>query len=388
MLGVFFSALISLAGLYVIISIILLVGSLKISKTLKAKTKYSGVQQPFVSVVIPARDEEDNIPICLESLLSQEYPKDRYEIIVVDDRSTDRTSEIVLRYQEKYNIIKLIKITSNNSGLTGKQNALISGVMNSNGEIILNIDADCVTGPLWISRTVPHFTTDVGLSIGFTAIHSSALRNLFDLLQCFDMLFLMDAAIGALGVGVPVSCMGSNVAYRKSVYLKMKEMKFSLTEDMELFQSVSQSKRWKIRAIYDKDAIVYTKPEKGLQDFLSQRIRWIWGGQSRRTWTIIPLYGIFLFNSLIAIASIISLVTGHGQTHLLGSISLKLAIDTIRFSFISKRLDVYNLLWVVLPYQIFMIFYGPIVGFGSFFVRKIRWKNDLYSRKGAINAYR
>ena len=107
-----------------------------------------------ISVVIPAKDEEENIEKILDSVLNQNYSKEMYEVIVVNDRSTDRTKEIAERYLFKYKNLKIINVEMPGEILKGKQNALDIGIKNSTGEIVLLTDADCIVGKNWIKSTM------------------------------------------------------------------------------------------------------------------------------------------------------------------------------------------------------------------------------------------
>jgi len=97
---------------------------------------------PLVSIIIPARNEENNIEECLESLLKQNYPK--IEIVVIDDRSEDRTLELLKSLSAKDQRIKIVEVKELPSGWTGKSHALYEGVKHAQGEWLLFSDADTV----------------------------------------------------------------------------------------------------------------------------------------------------------------------------------------------------------------------------------------------------
>jgi len=107
---------------------------------------------PFVSILIPARNEERNIRECLESLTRQDYPN--YEIIVVNDRSTDRTREIVEELQKTHRNIALITNEELQEGWTGKNFALHKGVQSAKGAWYLFTDADTWHHPKSVSQAV------------------------------------------------------------------------------------------------------------------------------------------------------------------------------------------------------------------------------------------
>jgi len=338
---------------------------------------------PFVSVLVPARNEEKNMAACLESLARQEYPRDRYEIVAVNDRSSDGTLAIISEYQKKHSMVKCVNIDSNSADLTGKQNALNEGLKLCAGEIILNTDADCIVESLWIRHTVAQFTPQVGLTLGFSATHNNdGSVSLFTDLQSLDMLFLMDAAAGSIGVNVPVSGLGRNLAYRREVlssidYLKMG---YTITEDAALIQAVAKDTDWRIAVVYNKDAAVSTVAEENLKQFLSQRFRWVIGGQVARSWSQIPLHITFLFHLCLAIFfPLMFFVHSFIAVTLLLAFT-KMILDFARCWCVCREFRKVKLLKLFILYEVFMVCYSVITGLGSIFVRKVKWKEEVCVR--------
>jgi len=182
---------------------------------------------------------------------------DKYEIVVVNDRSTDNTYEIIKNFQmswwkaswnashadwlstsqeqaqnssegndEPPLSVVLVNIVTLPAGMVGKQNAVKQGLAVCKGDIILNTDADCIAPPSWISRMVDSFDELSELrsnelrSTGFVAgivvnFEKGKKAPLFAKLQSLDLIYLMNFAIGCLGWGKPISCIGNNIAYRK-----------------------------------------------------------------------------------------------------------------------------------------------------------------------------
>src|ERR1700688_1332321 len=104
------------------------------------KTRLNDSVLPFVSIVVPARNEELKVERCLKSLVKQDYPN--YEIIVVDDLSTDHTGEIIKEFAQKYPLITAVTGSINPDGWIGKCNALVQGVGYASGEWLIFTDAD------------------------------------------------------------------------------------------------------------------------------------------------------------------------------------------------------------------------------------------------------
>ncbi|MGC8604656.1 MAG: mycofactocin biosynthesis glycosyltransferase MftF, partial [Desulfomonilaceae bacterium] len=111
----------------------------------------------FVSVVVPVYNRAEDIGSCLESLLALDYPKSRFEIVVVDDNSSDKTANVVRNY-----CVKLIVLPKN----LGQSAARNLGALASKGEIIAFIDSDCVARPCWLTELVPYFEDSRNILVG------------------------------------------------------------------------------------------------------------------------------------------------------------------------------------------------------------------------------
>ena len=170
-------------------------------------------EQPVVSVVVAARDEEAQIDACLDALQAQDYGGE-WEVVVVDDRSADRTARLVAaRCGDQ---LKLVRAPRALRFRCPKKSALAAGIEASRGELLLFTDADCQPPPDWVRRTAALFSPQVGMVAGHAFPRPSpGLRQ--------GILALDNLAVGALGAGStgrgrPLSCTGRNLAYRRQVY--------------------------------------------------------------------------------------------------------------------------------------------------------------------------
>ncbi|MCX7983323.1 MAG: glycosyltransferase [Bacteroidetes bacterium] len=227
---------------------------------------------PFISVIIAARNEETTIGQCLHSVLTQEYPINRFEVIVVDDHSTDHTVQRVQDLQRGYSNLKLLH--NNNSG---KTSAITLGISKARGEIIATTDADCTVTPQWLLRIASHFREGTVLVAGPVVYDNSPTRG--SPLTDFDrieLLGLVTVAAGLIGVGRPIICNGANLAYKKSTFLLVGGFgTSSVDNDDELLMSRFLEKNLgTIDFMWEPDALVTTKQMNTLRSFLFQRIRW------------------------------------------------------------------------------------------------------------------
>ena len=120
------------------------------------------------SIIVSARNEERHISSLLDSLLLLEYPKDHYEIIVVNDRSTDATQKILEEYSRRTDTLRIVTITGNTTDMPNKKNALRNAIAVSRNEILAFTDADCIVPAGWLRELSKQFTDSVGAVAGYS----------------------------------------------------------------------------------------------------------------------------------------------------------------------------------------------------------------------------
>jgi cellulose synthase/poly-beta-1,6-N-acetylglucosamine synthase-like glycosyltransferase len=228
-----------------------------------------------VSVVIAARNEEKSIGSCLDSLINQSYPADKYEIIVVNDGSTDATASIVGSFTEKYPKVHLFSSADDSGKNAGsKPMAISKAISQASGEIILTTDADCLVPHKWIQIMAAHFEDDVVFVAGPVVEKSSDL--FLSQLEGLEFLGLITAAAGLIGSGWPIICNGANLAYRRSVFIEINGFGNNpgSNDDESLMNRIFQKKIGKVVFAPEADAVVITHSSNTFLSFLSQRIRW------------------------------------------------------------------------------------------------------------------
>ena len=168
-----------------------------------------------VTVVIPARNEAHSIETCLAAIAEQTFPPERTEVIVVDDRSTDDTASRALRWTEKIPGLKIVRVTESALACP-KKSALDAGIRAGAGRIILTTDADCIPSPDWIASTVRAFDPEVGMVAGYAPLLPG--KGLLSRLLALQSLVVSTLAAGSMGLGIPLTCSGRNLAYRRAAF--------------------------------------------------------------------------------------------------------------------------------------------------------------------------
>jgi cellulose synthase/poly-beta-1,6-N-acetylglucosamine synthase-like glycosyltransferase len=354
----------------------MLYGSLKEKHLNKIAFSTAKDFRGFVSVIVPARNEENNIENAIRSIAASNFPTDQFEIIAVNDRSNDGTGDILNKLSDQIPNLKVIHLTeySKSKNIPGKPGAIDVGIKASRGELIMMTDADCTVNPDWIKTVSLYFTDkDVALVPSFTLIKS---KSLFDKIQSLEWLYLHTFASGAIGLNTPMGCYGNNLAVRRSVYDEIggyEKIKFSVTEDLALLQTIHKT-GYKVHYITDFHTSVTTLPVTSFGEYVSQHRRWALGGLSLgwiaavfvlTTMSMWAGFFISLFIGEIALAFgfIILRVIADFLTYLPAAIELK-----------ESRNLIYSP--IALP---FFIFFELIIPF-LMINKTITWKGQKFSK--------
>lgn len=233
-----------------------------------------GSRQPSqkISVVIPARNEEQNMSNLLRALQTQTFPKSFFEVIVVDDHSTDRTAEVVRTFPE----VKLISLTEN--GINAyKKKAIQTGVAAASGEIIVATDADCIPPATWL-ETIAAFAKKNKAVFIAAPVSIAGNKSVLQLFQAMDFMILQ-AITGAVVYKKQLSmCNGANIAYTKKVFEEVNGFSgidtIASGDDMLLMYKIWRQYPVGVHYLKSGEAIVNTAPQLTWKEFFQQRIRW------------------------------------------------------------------------------------------------------------------
>lgn len=339
--------------------------------------------QPFVSVIVAARNEEQTIGRLLQCLLQQTYTQ--YEIIIINDRSTDETAQIIADFQVNNPAIKRIDITSLPSDIPAKKNALRSGIALSKGEILCFTDADCFPPPKWIEELVQLFEPDVGLVAGYSPYEipphqistSGFLKKLFFMFITYEEFRAAIWSAGSIGWNLGWLCTGRNLAYRRKVYDELggfEKIKMSISGDDDLFlQLVRRHTTWKIHYMKSQASFVPTVAPEIFRSFIEQRKRHF---SASKFFTIPMMLFFFLYHSsnlLIFISPLLFFMSIVSFPVALASICSKLLCDVLLFAYTSRIFDanIYRRSFILM--EVFYMLYNSLIGPLGLF-QKFEWK--------------
>jgi len=251
---------------------------------------------PSVSVILAARNEQDEIGSTLDSLALQDYPN--FEIIVIDDRSSDRTSEITCAYIERDTRIRLIQQTVILPGWSPKKAALNKGIEAAAGEIIAATDADCRCHPGWLKSLVAAIPSDGGMVIGQARFDIGAKPPFWQRLQALDFTSQEILSAGLATAGSPFNCSGASIAYTRKSFDLVKGwlgVEGFVSGDDELLMDKFVHAGIPVVAAAGSSAVVQTRPPASVKEVWRQRVRW--GSKTLHyAWSKkLALTGVFMF---------------------------------------------------------------------------------------------
>lgn len=357
-------------SLYSILIFAFFVGWLR-TKRYKPDQKPAAIR---VSILIPCRNEAENIPELAALLMNQEYPDDQYEIIWIDDHSNDGTAAILDRWIRNQNNQHLVILPG---PVSGKKAALKAGMEMATGELILLTDADSRPGSWWVF-TMAKFFEDTGNDLIPGPVELAPARSGFDRIQKLEYLSLVASSVGAAGIGRPIMAQGPNIAVRTSDYRTIVndlDNRFISGDDVFLLQAMKKIPGKKIGYVLNPDAIIRSKPAGSLSGFLHQRRRWASKATGYRDLFMIVTTLLVFIANLEILASLVCASCGMVPfSFVLILLGIKTMADLPLLCTAMKFFRCPNLLVWLIPVQLLYPVYITIAGIFSQ-VATIRWRN-------------
>ena len=291
-----------------------------------------------ISVIIPARNEEENIGKLLSSLEKQTYPPQLFEVIIIDDHSTDNTAAVV----NSYSFAKLIRLEFDNIN-SYKKKAIETGIAASSGDMIVTTDADCVVPGNWL-KTIASFKEKTDAVFIAAPVVLENESNLLQTFQALDFLVLQGITAASVQRRFHNMCNGANLAYERKTFFEVNGFTgidhIASGDDMLLMQKIAQRFPDKVSYLLSKDVIVTTQAAKTWKEFFSQRIRWASKATDYNDIKIFStLFLVYFFNcALLAL-----FISGFWMHFLwLGLIVILILKTTIELTFIYPVAKFYN----------------------------------------------
>ncbi len=363
-------AIIVIFGIYFSLVLGLLVGWFLVFQT---GSRSFSIEEQGITVIIPFRNEEQNLPNLLKTLADQNYPLRLYEVMLVDDHSADRSASIARQFIENHSNFRLLVLPQ---GLEGKKNAIAFGVSHSVHEIIVTTDADCTVPSNWLKSIGSNFPQQINMLAGGVKILPAS--SLSSKLQAMEFASLIGSGFATLGFQLPTMANGANLAFRKTAFEKVNGYEGSYHiasgDDEHLMQKIHTQFPGSVRPMTDAQSVVSTGPLLTLRDFFQQRLRWAakWKHNPSMVTKLVAMV-VLLFQFTYAISLAMVVLQGFGNRLL---VFLLLAKWVLEFLFLYAVQLFLKLKWHWVSFFLLQFCY-PIyvvaVGVQSLFVR-VEWK--------------
>ncbi|HTI60012.1 glycosyltransferase family 2 protein [Mucilaginibacter sp.] len=358
--------------------IFLLVYFIKGWASLRRPAVYSGTFSTKVTVLIAARNEEDNIRLTIDDLLAQDYPKELTEIIIVDDHSTDATAKIIRSYADRG--VKLLQLNEDQPLNSYKKKAIATAIAQSTGDLMVATDADCRMGSKWLSSVVSYYENNNLVMISAPVSYFQE-RTLFEYLQTLEFAYLIGLGASFIGNKRASTCNGANLAYRKDIFNEVGGFKgiddLASGDDELLLQKVAALYPTRIGFLKQRDAIVYTHAKHTLRSFLKQRRRWASKSVKYKDKRIVALaVSIWLFNVSLLVNAGLSFYNIFFLKLFLTQFLLKYLFEVaflLPITTFLKRQGLVLLLLVLIPFHIVYFVYIGLMGT----TRQYEWKGRI-----------
>lgn len=369
--------LLIVAFLYVCLMTVLVIGYHKVGVFSREKV----LPKTTFSMVIPFRNEAENLPKLLKALFKETYPKELYEILFINDSSEDNSVKIIEDFisREKLNHWRVLE--SQRKSSSPKKDAITTAVLMSKTDWILTTDADCYMGEnrlfafdAFIQKTNPVL---VAAPVVFVPKNKNSL---LEQLQIQEALSLATVTVAGFGLKMPFICNGANLAYQKKAFLEtdgfLGNDSIGSGDDVFLLQKFHKKFPQKTGFLKSFEAIVYTQTESSFKKTIQQRVRW--ASKTTAYKTVFPkLVGILVFMMNLSVLASVFLLPE--WRWFLGVFMLKLFIDATLMLQSADFLKVRFYFLFFLINSFFYPFYMLIIFCNSIF-GKYEWKGRRFKK--------
>jgi cellulose synthase/poly-beta-1,6-N-acetylglucosamine synthase-like glycosyltransferase len=229
------------------------------------------------SIIVPFRNEAKNLPKLLQSISKLNYPKNLFEIIMVDDFSEDNSERVYIKWRMENGLIETTLLENLRLSNSPKKDAISRAIPILKHEWVVTTDADCVVNENWL-LTLDNFIQNNNSEMVVGAVIYKTKNNWFHHFQQLDLLSLQGTTIGSFGIGKPFMCNGANFAYTKKLFNEIGGFagnnKMASGDDVFLLQKALKNHSDKVHYLKNTETIVITKPENDLYKLFMQRVRW------------------------------------------------------------------------------------------------------------------
>ncbi|MDG1477866.1 MAG: glycosyltransferase [Vicingaceae bacterium] len=341
----------------------------------KQNDSFSNTKAVKVSVIIPFRNEQENLHSCLKSIQNQNFDSNSFEVILVNDHSIDESVKIVENFIASSNInIRLTSLTDQ----TSKKEALKQGIKLAANPIIATTDADCVLPNNWLKNIQSHYSRENDMLLGPVMFKSES--GFLSAFQTLDMLAIQGVEFGALGFNQPILNNAANLSYSSDSFNKIGGFDSFDTpsgDDIFLLEKF-KSQDFKIKGLLSNDFIVETKSENNWFTFFNQRVRWSSKSKHYSDKLLLFFSGLILIQNIALLFIYLGILFVENQRlSFLFLLLTKWLIDFILLFLVASFFKRKKAMFYFIPAQILYPIYVVIIWISSVLL-KFEWKGRKY----------
>jgi cellulose synthase/poly-beta-1,6-N-acetylglucosamine synthase-like glycosyltransferase len=368
------------AGCYVLYILFFHLGFRKL-KAHKLKDKND---LPPLTVIVCAKDEEQNIERCIRSILDQDYPKDKFSIIAVNDRSDDKTGEILDSLSTENEQVKVLHLSTCPPGASPKKNAISHAIKICETEYVVATDADTQHMSKWLQTYGSMCYEKLGAATGICLYKKDEYKSKWEenwqSMQTIENLSYSLVIAGAMVNGFAITAHGGNMLFRKDLFIDDNALKKNIVtgDDSDI---VYEAQRRKLDVAFNAhpESLVKVVPEDRIKDVVNQRIRWA-SHTMKATFPVVVLaLTVFFFYLAAIFLPLLAFVDVRVLPYWAGLVSIKALCDFFYMSMSLKKFNIpykfRHLFMMELIHAPFIVWVGLYGTFGSF-----TWKGSSYKK--------
>jgi len=339
-----------------------------------SKTQKSNPKRISVSVIVCAKNEAENVTRFIPLLAEQDYPN--YEIILIDDASSDHTLEIFEEFEKQYSNVRLVKVENNEVFWGNKKYALTLGIKASKKDYLLFTDADCYpTSKDWITIMSSQFTMQKTIVLGYGAYEKIAGSFLNKIIRFETMLTAVQYFSWAK-MGHPYMGIGRNLAYKKEEFYNVKgfinHMKIRSGDDDLFINQVANSKNTAI--CYSPESFTYSQPKTKFKEWFNQKRRHVSTANFYKSFDKIQLAIFYVSQLLFLIVAIVLLSFQYQWIIVLSLVGFRYLFTWIVLGFSAGKLKEKDVMYWFPVIEIVLIFTQLNVFITNIFSKPVYWK--------------
>jgi glycosyltransferase involved in cell wall biosynthesis len=332
------------------------------------------------SIIVPFRNEVENLPELLASFSKLNYPTTSFELIFVDDDSKDDSAKVITKWRMENGLFQTTVLDNVRISNSPKKDAISRAIPIIANQWIITTDADCVVNEDWL-MTLDNYIQNNEVSMIVGAVTYDDNRSFLHRFQQMDLMSLQGATIGSFGLKKGFMCNGANFTYTKLFFQELKGFKgnenIASGDDVFLLQKAVSKFPEKVRYLKSESAIVLTKPVNNWKTLFHQRVRWASKTTAyKNEYAELLAMGVFFGNLSLVVTLIFSSFQMVSWCHLLALFLIKFTLDFVLLHQTNRFLNKGKFLFPLMSNVLYPFFSTTVALYTLF--GKYEWKGRKF----------